>query len=36
MNEFRDTKKLPAGYDFLLLTYSQLSRERSKTGRQAA
>lgn len=26
MNEFRDTKKLPAGYDFLLLTYSQLSR----------
>lgn len=30
MNEFRDTKKLPAGYDFLLLTYSQLSRERSK------
>ena len=30
MNEFRDTKKLPAGYDFLLLTYSQLSRERAK------
>lgn len=30
MNEFRDTKKLPAGYDFLLLTYSQLSRERTK------
>lgn len=30
MNEFRDTKKLPAGYDFLLLTYSQLSRDRAK------
>lgn len=30
MKEFRDTKRLPAGYDFLLLTYSQLSRDRSK------
>lgn len=30
IKEFRDTKRLPAGYDFLLLTYSQLSRDRSK------
>lgn len=30
MKEFRETKHLPADYDFLLLTYSQLNRERSK------
>ena len=30
METFKTSGKIPAGYDFLLLTYSQLSRERDK------
>lgn len=29
LEEFKTTKRLPAGYDFLLLTYSQLNKESS-------
>lgn len=30
IEDFKTTHQLPAGYDFLLLTYSQLSREKDK------
>lgn len=30
IEEFKNTHQLPAGYDFLLLTYSQLSRDKDK------
>ncbi len=30
MDDFKSTKSVPAGYDYLLLTYSQLSRKESK------